>query len=135
MMSTAGQVSILVLMDLALELLNLPEYPEGYSSSFNPCFNGSCSRISQKPTAQKKLTSVSILVLMDLALELGSGVRFRIQVIVSILVLMDLALEFHISILRFDRRYSFNPCFNGSCSRIFPNLPRCCRLLSFQSLF
>ncbi|AAM30251.1 hypothetical protein MM_0555 [Methanosarcina mazei Go1] len=37
---------------------------------------------------------------------------------VSILVLMDLAREFSQILAGKDKAISFNPCFNGSCSRI-----------------
>mgnify|MGYP006927217617 CR=1 FL=1 len=42
-----------------------------------------------------------------------------VKVVVSILVLMDLAFEYHKRFCRAHRRRSFNPCFNGSCIRIF----------------
>gem|GEM_PF-3321001 len=56
---------------------------------------------------------------MDLALECTcclSHSKRRLEV--SILVLMDLALEFEFYVNDEYRRTGFNPCFNGSCSRI-----------------
>ncbi len=61
-------VSILVLMDLA------HEYPGAaaqsiFTPSFNPCFNGSCSRMYDIFNRKCEFNIVSILVLMDLAHE------------------------------------------------------------------
>ena len=85
-------VSILVLMDLARELF----WRVGVSGERN----------------------VSILVLMDLARESEAAVFGSWLCKVSILVLMDLARELQTN-TRQNRVYiCFNPCFNGSCSRI-----------------
>jgi len=63
----SNNVSILVLVDLAREFSNCHAVdPEEFS--FNPCFSGSCSRISYLFCfLQEK--DVSILVLVDLARE------------------------------------------------------------------
>ena len=66
-------------------------------TSFNPCFNGSCSRI-----------------LDTIAKKYG--------LFVSILVLMDLAHEFYRVFHQPIRSNCFNPCFNGSCSRIISKI-------------
>ena len=62
---------------------------------------------------------VSILVLMDLAREFRCG-NFSCCTCgsVSILVLMDLARESLIVHGADVSKRGFNPCFNGSCSRI-----------------
>ena len=79
-------------MDLALELSGA-SILIGHNESFNPCFNGSCSRIFFQPGRHTGQILVSILVLMDLALEYDDNVKPVCQITVSILVLMDLALE------------------------------------------
>ena len=61
---------------------------------FNPCFNGSCSRIYPPPGASCRDAGVSILVLMDLAHEFARRLSCLGGRGVSILVLMDLAHEF-----------------------------------------
>ncbi len=103
-------------MDLAHE-----SYSEGVAEKirgcFNPCFNGSCSRILGCMRSMG-LSIVSILVLMDLAHEFPGLAQATDVEKVSILVLMDLAHES--SKIRGVGRSKpcFNPCFNGSCSRI-----------------
>ena len=63
---------------------------------FNPCFNGSCSRITTQ-SIPGDTSEVSILVLMDLAREWSrDSPLLRLDSSVSILVLMDLAREFTI---------------------------------------
>ncbi len=61
---------------------------------FNPCFNGSCSRIF-------------------------CSRGFKIAYSVSILVLVDLAHEFLLIFRIISQHPCFNPCFSGSCSRMF----------------
>ena len=61
--------------------------------SFNPCFRGSCSRIS------------------ILGIRIVEGEE-------SILVLVDLARESCNDCTEKDQKVRFNPCFSGSCSRI-----------------
>ena len=61
-------VSILVLMDLAHESAGAAVVVRE-AKSFNPCFNGSCSRIGNPLPRCRRLSAVSILVLMDLAHE------------------------------------------------------------------
>ena len=56
---------------------------------------------------------------MDLARESYKGMLKYIECIVSILVLMDLAREFIEAVVTLYSLNGFNPCFNGSCSRIF----------------
>ncbi|MDN5309852.1 MAG: hypothetical protein PWP14_1246 [Methanolobus sp.] len=61
-------VSILVIMDLALEscaVLHLVNKDR----CFNPCYNGSCFGIGFYFHASNQAIPVSILVIMDLALE------------------------------------------------------------------
>ena len=108
-------------MDLARESERL-EAALKLNRSFNPCFNGSCSRIGHRIFKKAELRNVSILVLMDLAREysppsLGvpSGRRFNPC--------------FNGSCSRMNNRktfreayYRFNPCFNGSCSRILSRI-------------
>ena len=60
-------VSILVLMDLAHEYTAITALML-FMGGFNPCFNGSCSRMLQE-TESSQTQQVSILVLMDLAHE------------------------------------------------------------------
>ena len=132
-------VSILVLVDLAHELV---EAIQRYCIllSFNPCFSGSCSRINIYRNRNAWSHNVSILVLVDLAHELWQGwsrrprclsMRFR----VSILVLMDLAHEYFLEGLSFGGGDCFNPCFNGSCSRIGFVICRVIDLSSFNPCF
>ena len=85
---------------------------------FNPCFNGSCSRISKVFSQDIAIPYVSILVLMDLAREFKRRRGAQRGMYVSILVLMDLAREFSLEDDFDDDDLGFNPCFNGSCSRI-----------------
>ena len=72
---------------------------------------------------------------MDLAREFEEGEDDEVEIEeVSILVLMDLARESWQFIIAYIRS-SFNPCFNGSCSRIKNiDLPRDA-VIEFQSLF
>ena len=62
---------------------------------------------------------VSILVLVDLAHEFHINLSAYLSISVSILVLVDLAHEFASGFLMRRRAVGFNPCFSGSCSRIF----------------
>ena len=55
---------------------------------------------------------------MDLAREYIILPSTHLITLVSILVLMDLAREFNIPSIEISGAESFNPCFNGSCSRI-----------------
>jgi len=115
-----NSVSILVLMDLAHELSRNVHLTIFYCS-FNPCFNGSCSRILYAPDPIFGDEIVSILVLMDLAHEYILFYFPYRKTFVSILVLMDLAHEYLLGVILKAARISFNPCFNGSCSRIASN--------------
>ena len=85
-------------MDLALES-GKTLFLSKTTKSFNPCFNGSCSRISYREKRNCEQSIVSILVLMDLALECPHLWK------------------------KLTGNDCFNPCFNGSCSRI-TGLPR-----------
>ena len=60
-------VLILVLMEYALEDAHFPTFPR--SESLNPCFNGICSRRSERQSTGRMPTAVLILVLMEYALE------------------------------------------------------------------
>ena len=77
---------------------------------------------------------VSILVLMDLAHE-SCLTYISLSPIVSILVLMDLAHKFSIVDATLANKKSFNPCFNGSCSRIVSEWREAINHGRFQSLF
>jgi len=79
-------------MDLAHEYL-LNVFSNGDICGFNPCFNGSCSRIRTVVFFNCARYTVSILVLMDLAHELYAEILPVNRGTVSILVLMDLAHE------------------------------------------
>ena len=85
-------VSILVLMDLAREFFWFPNLTI-VPNCFNPCFNGSCSRIFGNQKTTGRVIQVSILVLMDLAREYSATKTNTHTQKVSILVLMDLARE------------------------------------------
>ncbi|AKB55640.1 hypothetical protein MSBRM_2642 [Methanosarcina barkeri MS] len=111
-------VSILVLVDLAHELPNSTK-EDSEVICFNPCFSGSCSRIVYYFGICFNIGYVSILVLVDLAHESTDWWTCRSIQRVSILVLVDLAHEFRLSIENNRACLSFNPCFSGSCSRIF----------------
>ena len=78
-------------MDLAHEFSHVLMIILGHTS-FNPCFNGSCSRIAF-PYENAAPYEVSILVLMDLAHESLFNFYIEHWYNVSILVLMDLAHE------------------------------------------
>jgi len=60
--------------------------------SFNPCFDGFCSK-TKKKQAIFIFIEVSILVLMDFALKQTNALSFLQAHAVSILVLMDFALK------------------------------------------
>ena len=90
---TREQVSILVLMDLAREYL-LSKQSEPLALCFNPCFNGSCSRILLVHCSRAHLR-ISFNPCFN-----GSCSR----------IVLPSNLHY--------REQSFNPCFNGSCSRI-----------------
>ena len=87
-------------------------------NGFNPCFNGSCSRISPASSIFKAQSGFN---------PCFNGSCSRMPLLrhpfsrhnrVSILVLMDLARECEYKWLIRDQKMSFNPCFNGSCSRM-----------------
>ena len=138
-----SNVSILVLLDVALQpnirtiIYLLPK------KGFNPCFTGCCSSTLELSTKRYLwIVSVSILVLLDVALQ--PSIRFyltfllvigfqslfywmllfnvrRFKIIlcrreVSILVLLDVALQLEMSKARLERTKCFNPCFTGCCS-------------------
>ncbi len=109
-------VSILVLVDLARELC--PTTVTFSRNCFNPCFSGSCSRISLKAAGYSDAESFnpcfsgSCSRILEL---LGHNPQ---AVCVSILVLVDLARELYIALKSQILECSFNPCFSGSCSRI-----------------
>ena len=136
-------VSILVLVDLALELnfysrnkISYKSFNPCFSGScsrirfcqsssrnylcFNPCFSGSCSRIKMKSTSRHKSldSEVSILVLVDLALEYISATRWRFFYWFQSLFQWILLSNSGWDVLADDWEISFNPCFSGSCSRI-----------------
>ena len=79
-------------MDLAREFIT-GSVSGASGTRFNPCFNGSCSRIPYRAIYQEPVKHVSILVLMDLAREFYNFRHCCIWIYVSILVLMDLARE------------------------------------------
>ena len=110
-------VSILVLMDLAHEFIVIPK-AQTLEACFNPCFNGSCSRMWYYTFVSREAVSFnpcfngscSRIYLFPSLLYANS--------LVSILVLMDLAHEWSRQCLMLLSLSGFNPCFNGSCSRI-----------------
>ena len=55
---------------------------------------------------------------MDLAHELYRVSSVYVEELVSILVLMDLAHELKVLVACEFSGIGFNPCFNGSCSRM-----------------
>ncbi|MDK2835023.1 MAG: hypothetical protein PWP63_2110, partial [Methanolobus sp.] len=57
-------VSILVIMDLALELIH-PDVIKYAELGFNPCYNGSCFGIGRVVHGSGSRYVVSILVIMD----------------------------------------------------------------------
>ncbi len=85
------RVSILVLVDVALEALDV-EIAETVDNCFNPCSRGCCARRIHSPSSGKDIL-VSILVLVDVALEVPTRQRITRSKWVSILVLVDVALE------------------------------------------
>ena len=86
-------VSILVLMDHALQQ-NSQTFKGNVVVCFNPCFNGSCTSTELPPHVTERDSSVSILVLMDHALQRRpTDDRPTSDFSVSILVLMDHALQ------------------------------------------
>ena|GEM_PF-1000671 len=101
---------------------------------FNPCFSGSCIRITHFPAGHSS-TRVSILVLVDLAFESGREKRNCEQSIVSILVLVDLAFEYILDAVPTGTTRCFNPCFSGSCIRITKNQEQAFVSQSFNPCF
>jgi len=73
---------------------------------------------------------------MDFALKLTqSNIRFATN-LVSILVLMDFALKQSLLVQTCHmQRYSFNPCFDGFCSKTQQYFPIELSSSWFQSLF
>ncbi len=67
------EVSILVLVDVALQLLNMAILLKAIKS-FNPCFSGCCSATVMMIVASV-YRLVSILVLVDVALQRSSMLR------------------------------------------------------------
>ena len=74
--------------------ISLSRFEKAYTGGFNPCFSGSCIRILTLWAEQTSQELVSILVLVDLAFEFGIMGRITAHIM------------------------SFNPCFSGSCIRI-----------------
>ena len=64
-------VSILVLMELPLQLNIIYQDQERYLPSFNPCFNGTTSATLYHVVSVNIVEVVSILVLMELPLQQG----------------------------------------------------------------
>ena len=96
------------------------ETPLTSDDSFNPCFSGSGIRICLLVLLLYFFLHVSILVLVDLAFECFFCGHCVTSFKVSILVLVDLAFEC-LKVQQLPVRYlRFNPCFSGSCIRIFP---------------
>ena len=146
-------------MDLALEYVRQSRHVLT-KRGFNPCFNGSCSRILSSQVSMWTEKDVSILVLMDLALECFSLYTFthslycfnpcfngscsRIAFIVSVPTDApgfnpcfngSCSRMFEIDQTPIYRNFCFNPCFNGSCSRIQGQPARIRPRKTFQSLF
>ena len=103
------RVSILVLVDVALEVNIFAKSPQAYVR-FNPCSRGCCAR-SSIFCYHGSIFSVSILVLVDVALEVGTR---------------DFSPE---------AGGGFNPCSRGCCARSFHHLDLFLRVVKFQSLF
>jgi len=108
-------VSILVLMDVSLQLL-ISSILNTFLMCFNPCFNGCLSSTSMLP--MKTLPCLSFNPCFNGCLSStqkeNDWLCSRI-VGVSILVLMDVSLQLiFLPCLHFEKR--FNPCFNGCLS-------------------
>jgi len=89
------------------------------TAGFNPCFNGSCSRINNQFQKSPDADFVSILVLMDLAHEFLSNIRQLVTHFGFNPCFNGSCSRIFIHSFLFLFSLSFNPCFNGSCSRIF----------------
>ena|GEM_PF-4294330 len=85
---------------------------------FNPCFNGSCSRILWKSPTHISRSSFNPCFNGSCSRISYTKYFFPLYSVVSILVLMDLALELYFACIVCIVHGGFNPCFNGSCSRI-----------------
>ena len=92
--SNGDQVSILVLLDVALKALH--------------------------PIQTVLLSGVSILVLLDVALKVRPRQWGVFSVCVSILVLLDVALKVERPRLHLPESPGFNPCSLGCCSESGP---------------
>ena len=134
-------VSILVIVDLARRRRPLKRHIID-SSSFNPCYRGSCSSTSAPGiyhscsfiSFQSLLSwillvdsnlgcggyggvGVSILVIVDLARRLITDTNFLLlSSMVSILVIVDLARRPSPISQDTILHEGFNPCYRGSCS-------------------
>ena len=110
-----GDVSILVLVDQSLGVLNFSGLPTE-RFSFNPCFSGSVSRSENEKRYQND-GKVSILVLVDQSLGGFALAVLPATIVVSILVLVDQSLGAILTDIPHIHIWSFNPCFSGSVSR------------------
>jgi len=135
--STSSAVSILVILDVALEL-------QVWDADYDRVLKFQSLLSWMLPLNAMRFFSlgrniVSILVILDVALELcfdatpktirmfqsllswmlplnipRVGLWFR-SAIVSILVILDVALELMVRLRRVQIRRSFNPCYPGCC--------------------
>ena len=110
-------VSILVLVDLAHEFADA-RTRYFFTTCFNPCFSGSCSRISTKTPASMILSCFNPCFSGSCSRIPRREDRSIKQCCVSILVLVDLAHEYCLKLASSFARNCFNPCFSGSCSRM-----------------
>ena len=130
----ALEVSILVLLEIALEVLQSCPGASCLVRSFNPCSIGNCSGSWQRCISPMKLIiSVSILVLLEIALEVGSYFRafyahnwfqslFYWKLLWKIVFIMPIR----------PSHTSFNPCSIGNCSGSRLSLSRPPPSLSFN---
>jgi len=105
------------------------------SRCFNPCFLGTCPRMQRRQDERRPTLAVSILVFLELALgyhisRSSSGGRM-----VSILVFLELALGFNPGDILSTPSGGFNPCFLGTCPRIFRSSLKTASSGSFNPCF
>ena len=116
--SRKNEVSILVLLDVALKEGSLSSRSGFRSTCFNPCSLGCCSESAPTMIPYPVQIVVSILVLLDVALKVGimTSLVVYILTIVSILVLLDVALKDAGITVPSVPSKGFNPCSLGCCS-------------------
>ena len=127
-------VSILVFLELALGS-EIKLLPTRLLQCFNPCFLGTCPRISHLCRPPSGWVTVSILVFLELALGWEADYSQVPQVVFQSLFSWNLPSDAAYFIGTEGSTPRFNPCFLGTCPRISSRRRTPRQLFGFQSLF